>query len=133
MQKEIHQFQPGAVGTVQADGWTGLNSHHLIAFMFAVEGKFYTVRVRDASLERKTADNLLKLMLEVIETLKRDWGVVPIAFTTDASGESRKAQHLLQQQMPQLITPDCYAHQVNLIVGDYFKVSHQYFTFVYLK
>ncbi|KAF7358758.1 hypothetical protein MSAN_01214800 [Mycena sanguinolenta] len=123
MQKEIRQFQPGAVGTVQADGWTGLNSHHLIAFMFAVEGKVYTVRVHDASLERKTAENLLKLMLEVIETLKQKWGVVPIDFVTDASGESRKARRLLQQLMPMLITPDCYAHQVNLIVGDYFKVD----------
>jgi hypothetical protein len=29
----------GMEGTVQADGCTGLNSHHLIAVMVTVEGK----------------------------------------------------------------------------------------------
>jgi hypothetical protein len=122
MQTDLRQSLRGAIGTGQADGWSGVNSHHLIAFMFAARGKVYTVRVHDASLEGKTAENLLKLMLEVIDTLKKDWGVELIAFTMDASGESRKAQRLLREIMPHLITPDCYAHQVNLIVGDYFKV-----------
>lgn len=122
LRKDVRQLRPGALGTLQADGWTGLNSHHLIAFMFAVEGKVYTVRVHDASSERKTAEHLLQLMLEVIESIRKEWGVEPIAFTTDASGESRKARRLLLRLMPHLIVPDCYAHQVNLIVGDYFKV-----------
>lgn len=122
LQKDLRQSLQGVIGTGQADGWTALNSHHLIAFMFVARGKVYTVRVHDASRERKTAENLLKLMLEVIETLKKEWGVELIAFTTDASGESRKARCLLRELMPHLITPDCYAHQVNLIVGDYFKV-----------
>ncbi|KAJ7938633.1 hypothetical protein B0H13DRAFT_1460255, partial [Mycena leptocephala] len=111
LQKDLRQSLQGAIGTGQADGWTAVNSHHLIAFMFAARGKVYTVRVHDASLERKTAEILLKLMLEVIETLKKDWGVELIAFTTDASGESRKARRLLRELMPHLITPDCYAHQ----------------------
>jgi len=37
------------------------------------------------------AKNLLKLMVEVKDMLKKDWKVVVIAFTSDASGESRKA------------------------------------------
>lgn len=90
--------------------------------MFAAKGKIHTVRVHDAFLERKTAENLLKLMPEVLEILRKEWGVEPIVFTTDASGESRKARRLLLQLMPYLIVPDCYAHQINLIVGDYFKV-----------
>jgi hypothetical protein len=39
-------------------------------------------------VEKKTAENLLVMMTEVLDILKCDWGVIPIAFTTDASGES---------------------------------------------
>ena len=62
--------------------------------------------------ERKTAENLLKLMHEVIDVVEKEWGIEIIAFTTDASGESRKARRLLSQEKPHIVTPDCYAHQV---------------------
>lgn len=34
-------------------------------------------------------------MVDVIEILEKDWSVKVIAFTTDVSGESRKARRLL--------------------------------------
>ena len=74
--------------------------------------KLYTVEVRDTTTERKTAENMLQMMREVIKTLKDEWQVDPIAFTTDASGESRKARRLLQMEDPRFVVPDCYAHQV---------------------
>jgi hypothetical protein len=70
------------------------------------------VRVHDASGERKTAENLFQLMVEVIEQLRSEWGVTVVAFTTDASGESRKARKMLLACYPHLVCPDCYAHQV---------------------
>lgn len=81
------------------------------------------MQVNDTTTERKTAENLLTLMIDVIEKLKIDWNVTVIAFTTDASGESRKARRLLAEKFPQIVVPDCYAHQINLIVGDYFKAN----------
>jgi hypothetical protein len=51
-------------------------------------------------------------MREVIDTLHDEWGVTVIAFTADASGESRKARKMLVQAIPRIIAPDCYAHQV---------------------
>ncbi|KAF7318028.1 hypothetical protein HMN09_00310100 [Mycena chlorophos] len=45
----------GAMGTLQADGWTGVNFHHLVGIMFAAAGSVHTVWVHDASDERKTA------------------------------------------------------------------------------
>ncbi|KAE9395217.1 hypothetical protein BT96DRAFT_1044832 [Gymnopus androsaceus JB14] len=53
----------------------------------------------------------------------------PEAFTADASGESRKAWKLLVQQQPSLVAPDCFAHQINIIVGDYFKVDKGFMKF----
>lgn len=74
------------------------------------------MKVHDASNERKTADNLFKLMVEVMELLRSKWKVVVVAFTTDASGESRLARKKLLTQFPHLVCPDCFAHQVWLIV-----------------
>jgi hypothetical protein len=70
------------------------------------------VKVHDASNERKTADKLYKLMVEVVDLLQSEWKVTVVAFTTDASGESRRARKLLLAQFPHLVCPDCFAHQV---------------------
>ncbi|KAJ3497528.1 hypothetical protein NLJ89_g10338 [Agrocybe chaxingu] len=113
----------GGLATVQCDGWTGENFQHLIAFMISTKRQIFTVQVNDTTTERKTAEKLLDQMLEVLDKLDKEWKVRVIAFTTDASGESRKARRLLRERRPDLVTPDCYAHQVNLIVGDYFKAN----------
>ncbi|KAF9440522.1 hypothetical protein P691DRAFT_767651 [Macrolepiota fuliginosa MF-IS2] len=73
--------------------------------------------------ERKTAENLFREMCTTIEKVEKKWNAKVIAFTTDASGESQKAQQLLKEKYPFMVTPDCYAHQINLIVGDYFKTK----------
>jgi hypothetical protein len=52
-------------------------------------------------------------MVEVIRELQSQWNVNITAFTTDASGESRKARKMLLARFPHLVCPDCYAHQVS--------------------
>ena len=53
-------------------------------------------------------------MREVINVVEKEWGIEIIAFTTDASGKSRKARRLLSQERPHIIMPDCYAYQVGI-------------------
>ncbi|KAF9456718.1 hypothetical protein BDZ94DRAFT_1177124 [Collybia nuda] len=124
--------------TLQGDGWTGENKLHLEAFMISIDGKLQTVRVHDATNERKNTENLLQVLEEILMTLQNEWGVIVVALVTDASGESRKARRLFGLKYPWIIVLDCYAHQVgdiiiafsltlltpdqiNLVVGDYFK------------
>ncbi|KIJ08508.1 hypothetical protein PAXINDRAFT_88772 [Paxillus involutus ATCC 200175] len=90
--------------------------------------KVHTVRVHDASNERKTADNLLTHLENVIKELEDEWGTTVVAVVTDASGESHAARRMLGEKYPWLIVLDCHAHQVNLIVGDYFKHNPQLLT-----
>ncbi|KAI9438468.1 hypothetical protein BJY52DRAFT_1207008 [Lactarius psammicola] len=78
----------GKNATASCDGWTGENFHHYITFMVMVGKEVHTVNVHDASNERKTADNLYRLMIEVLEHLYLEWKVTVVAFTMDASGES---------------------------------------------
>ncbi|CAA7262561.1 unnamed protein product [Cyclocybe aegerita] len=107
--------------TLQGDGWTGLNNHHLIAFMVTCDKEVHTVKVHDALGERKTAEVLLDELERVLSTLQNEWGAVVVGLVTDASGESRKAQRLFACKYPHIIVLNCYAHQINLIVGDFFK------------
>jgi len=85
----------GREATIQADGWTGVNHHHLIAFMITVDGKIRTVKVHDASAERKTVEQLMVQLEDVIATVQDEWGAIVVAIVTDASGECRKARRLL--------------------------------------
>ncbi len=66
----------------------------------------------DTSDEPKTADNLLRMMKEVLAMVEKDWGVTVIAVTSDCSGESRAARARLVRERKELVGPDCYAHQV---------------------
>ncbi|CDO76574.1 hypothetical protein BN946_scf184831.g10 [Trametes cinnabarina] len=79
----------------------------------------HTVRVIDTSHERKTAPNFLKHIEDTLKMLGQDWNIIVVAFTSDASGESRAARIALLEKYPWLIVLDCYAHQVNLVIGDY--------------
>ncbi|KAL4081226.1 hypothetical protein J3A83DRAFT_4185076 [Scleroderma citrinum] len=103
---EVNQYKQaaksaskGCQATLQTDGWTGINFHHLIAIMVTiVRCKVHTVQVVDVSSERRTAGHLKELVKDVA----RDVNL------------GLHASNWLQ---------DYYAHQINLIVEDYFKVS----------
>ena len=56
-----------------------------------------------------------------ISAIRTDYLAFPVAVVTDASGECRKARRVLALKYPDMMFLDCYAHHVNLIVGDYFK------------
>jgi hypothetical protein len=75
-------------------------------------------------MERKTAENLVKLLEEVIATVETDWGAFVVAVVTDASGESRKARRTLGQKYSSLVVLDCYAHQVCPYSNNPTNVAH---------
>ena len=47
--------------------------------------------MHDASSEHKTAENLVVLLEDVMETLQKEWAVDIVVVVTDASEESHKA------------------------------------------
>ncbi|KAF9035772.1 hypothetical protein BJ165DRAFT_1307486, partial [Panaeolus papilionaceus] len=110
-QKAMAAVKQNKYVTLQADGWTGENHHHYIAFMITSGGKLYTVKVHDASTERKTFDRLLIVLEAVFTRLEAEWGAVVVAVVTDASGESRKARREFVKTHPWVVVLDCFAHQ----------------------
>ncbi|KIK78262.1 hypothetical protein PAXRUDRAFT_98517, partial [Paxillus rubicundulus Ve08.2h10] len=108
LRADVKAVSRGHEVTVQADGWTGVNNRHLIAFMVTANHKVHTVRVHDASNEWKTADNLLAHPENVIKELEDEWGTTVVAVVTDTSGEFRAA---CIEKYPWLIVLDCHTHQ----------------------
>lgn len=131
VQEKVKKYVAGKEVTMQGDGWTGTNNQHLLAFMITCDKKVnysniiiylinfsntvlkvYSVRVHDATGERKTAENLLVEIEHVLALLTEEWGTIVVALVTDASGEARKARRLFAAKHPSIIVLDCYSHQV---------------------
>ncbi|KAG1741755.1 uncharacterized protein EDB91DRAFT_1081567 [Suillus paluster] len=76
----------------------------------------------DVSSDWKTADHLKILILDVIKEVEGKWKATIVAITSDALGESRAARKRIVAEFLWFVAPDCFAHQINLVVGDYYKV-----------
>ncbi|QRV88198.1 hypothetical protein RhiJN_16216 [Ceratobasidium sp. AG-Ba] len=116
---ELRDRVAGKLATGMCDGWKNITRASLIACMITVDEQAHITKIYDASGSRKTAKNLLSIVLENIKYAETELGTTIVAWCSDASGESRSMRHKLYTQMPYLVTPDCYAHQA--IVGDIFK------------
>ncbi|KAF7322734.1 hypothetical protein HMN09_00052300 [Mycena chlorophos] len=112
----------GAMGTLQADGWTGVNFHHLVGIMFAAAGSVHTVWVHDASDERTTArisllwkvqQEINSPLLAIIRAVLTRWTSHYLAFTRllEISGPLKLlvSQEDLRGPDNQIITSDSKA------------------------
>ncbi|PCH39629.1 hypothetical protein WOLCODRAFT_85990, partial [Wolfiporia cocos MD-104 SS10] len=109
--------------TGQTDGWKNIAKSLLIGSIVNVEFAPWLLNIFDISATVKSAENLLALVISEIKYCMEVLHTVIVTWCTDASGESRKMRRLLQQKFPWIITVDCWAHQINLVVGDYFKLK----------
>ncbi|KAF9028143.1 hypothetical protein BDZ89DRAFT_776946 [Hymenopellis radicata] len=82
LRNNVQSEVAGKDAVLQCDGWTGLNHSHLIAFMIVVEGKVFTIKVEEASKERRDAKHLLFMLHS------REYRIVrhlePLAIATNA-------------------------------------------------
>jgi hypothetical protein len=77
------------------------------------------MRTHDVSADAKSGEALLKLVTEDIQWSEATFLLIIIALCSDNGGDARKMRRLLLGLMPWLIIIVCWAHQINLIVGDY--------------
>ncbi|KAH8981951.1 ribonuclease H-like domain-containing protein, partial [Lactarius hatsudake] len=113
----------GKIATGQCDGWKNIAKASIVASMVTVDYEPFLIRTHDISADRKTGDNLLKLVLDDILYVNSKYGVVIIAWVTDDGGDGRKMRRLLLGTRPDLVVILCWAHQINLMVGGYLKLK----------
>ncbi|KAJ7934367.1 ribonuclease H-like domain-containing protein [Mycena leptocephala] len=75
----------------------------------------------DATACAKDGPGMCKQFCEIIDFIEKEYNCTVIYFVTDADGGSLKGRKLLQKLCPWLFIPSCWAHQSQLILGDYFK------------
>ncbi|GLB45662.1 hypothetical protein LshimejAT787_2500540 [Lyophyllum shimeji] len=127
--KVVNKMKPDVqnhYGTGECDGWKNVTKASIIAFIMNVEYVPYLLNIADISAVHKTAKNLLDLVLAEIKYATESLKIIVVAWCTDAGGESAKMRRLLNVRMPWIITLDCWCHQINLIVGDIFKVKNAF-------
>jgi len=81
------------------------------------------MRTHDVSAQPKTGDALLQLVVDDIRWSEETYGHQVIAACLDDGGDARKMRCLLRVSMPWLIVILCWAHQINLIVGNYLALK----------
>ncbi|KAJ7104747.1 ribonuclease H-like domain-containing protein, partial [Mycena epipterygia] len=83
----------------------------------------YLLELIEVTALNKDGPSLCEQFAEMIDRIEVKHDCVIIYFTTDADGGSKKGRILLGLKRPWLILPSCWAHQFQLILGDYFKVN----------
>ncbi|KAH9001857.1 hypothetical protein EDB86DRAFT_2769004, partial [Lactarius hatsudake] len=68
----------GKIATGQCDGWKNIAKASIVASMVTVDYEPFLIRTHDISADRKTGDNLLKLVLDDILYVNSKYGVVII-------------------------------------------------------
>ncbi|KAF8186109.1 ribonuclease H-like domain-containing protein, partial [Mycena galopus ATCC 62051] len=81
----------------------------------------YLLELIDATALGKDGPSLCEQFGLIIDRVEEKHNCIVIYFTTDADGGSKKGRILLGKKRPWLILPSCWAHQFQLILGDYFK------------
>jgi hypothetical protein len=80
------------------------------------------VGTHDVTREAKTRVQLLKHVLDDKKLMEDKFGIQLIAWCTDDGPDGKKMRRLLQDLFKWLIVILCWAHQINLIVGDFLVI-----------
>ncbi|KAJ6484889.1 ribonuclease H-like domain-containing protein [Mycena sanguinolenta] len=112
-----------------SDGWKARSKADVHALCANVDYKYsnrgiqvHTLKLLDMTAQSKDGPALCKLFGEMIDEIEEKYNCYVIVFGTDADGGSNKGRVLLGKERPWLFVPSCWAHQFQLILGDYFKV-----------
>ena len=134
VEDEVRRKVQGKLGTGSCDGWKNVAKSSVVTSVMSVEnivsllGPYlsmllthiqpYLIRTHDVTRDAKTGDHLLKLVREDLLLMETKYGVKIIAWCTDDGPDGKKMRRLLVVLFPWLIAILCWAHQINLIVGD---------------
>ncbi|QRW20585.1 hAT family dimerization protein [Rhizoctonia solani] len=114
----------GKMATGLSNGWKDKRKRALLAYMANVDATAYTVGIKDILALPKTAENHLKVVKEAIKQCKEDLGMNIVGWVSDAGGDLRGMRICLGKEHPELLLFDCWAHQIQLVVGDVLKLKN---------
>lgn len=90
----------------------------------------YLIHSHDMTGEPKTGEELLKRVKSDVEYMEATYGVIPIGWCTDDGPDGKKMRRLLLLHWDWWIILVCWAHQINLVVGDFLSSRHEWLVVV---
>ncbi|KAJ6471331.1 ribonuclease H-like domain-containing protein [Mycena sanguinolenta] len=123
VEEKIKKVMKGKVLGLSTDGWKGYNRESISSLCANVDFKAYLLELINVTAQNKDSPSQCDPFAEMIDRVEFKYGCFVIYFTTDADGCSTKGRILLGKKRPWLILPSCWAHQFQLILGNYFKVN----------
>ncbi|KAJ7784179.1 ribonuclease H-like domain-containing protein [Mycena metata] len=123
VEEKIKKVMKGKLLGICTDGWKGNHRETVNGLCTNVDFKVYLLELINATADKKDGPSQCENFAKMIDRVELKYGCFVIYLTTDANGGSKKGRILLGKQRPWLILPSCWAHQFQLILGDYFKVN----------
>ncbi|RHZ57353.1 hypothetical protein Glove_390g69 [Diversispora epigaea] len=122
---EVLQKDPVGV-TLTFDGWTNVRNEQLLGVVIITsEGHPYILKATNISSERETHIEVMEKTKEMYTELN-DNGVKVCAVVTDSAGLYAASRRRLRVINRSIVFFPCFAHQVNLCVGEIFKESIEF-------
>lgn len=84
------------------------------------------MRSHDMTGEAKTGNRMLKLVKDDITWMKEKYGFNLIAWCTDDAPDNKKMRRLLTSFIPWIVVIVCWAHQIDLVVGDLLSLRTEF-------
>ncbi|KAJ7199964.1 ribonuclease H-like domain-containing protein, partial [Mycena pura] len=104
------------------DGWKCKKKDSVNAICANVDYKSHLVELVEVTALNKDGDAQCELFEDIIDRIEKKYDCKIRYFTTDADGGSKKGRLNLGKKRYWLILPSCWAHQFQLMLGDYFKI-----------
>ncbi|RHZ77864.1 hypothetical protein Glove_170g15 [Diversispora epigaea] len=118
--KTLQEDQIGV--TLTFDGWTNVRNEHLLGIViFTSEGRPYVWKAIDISSEYETHVEVMEKAKEMIKELNNS-NIKVIAVVTD-SADPYATSRITEKA---IVFLPCFAHQINLCVGEIFKESTEF-------
>ncbi|KAF0459336.1 hypothetical protein F8M41_000798 [Gigaspora margarita] len=83
------------------------------------------VKVQNVSTERSRTTEIVE-KIEALAKSIQDANIKVLAIVTNSAAQYASARHTLQITYPEIIYLPCFAHQVNLCMGDIFKANENF-------
>ncbi|KZP27364.1 hypothetical protein FIBSPDRAFT_948639 [Athelia psychrophila] len=121
-EKTVHIFRGRINVGICADGWKSATRNAVNGIAGNIDGKSYTLDLIEITGDDKHGIAMAMQFGEIVDHVEVEYSCVVVYFTTDSDGGAKKGRLLLGKERPWLLVPSCWAHQFQLILGDYFKV-----------
>ncbi|KAJ6615382.1 ribonuclease H-like domain-containing protein, partial [Mycena sp. CBHHK59/15] len=117
--KVIKNLEGKNIG-IQSDGWSRFR-RGITGVCGIRPGRVTTLKLINTTATNKDGESMAAFFAKVIDEVETMYSCYIIYFVMDTDGGSKKGRMILLKLRPDLFLPSCFAHQSQLVVGDYFK------------